>query len=79
MTDTVRSSGVHVVGDLAELEPVPVAGVDPADVSPEAELAAAVWGLQGMVRRMAKVSAELHERPDEFTDDDPATTEGGTS
>ena len=74
MTDAVRASGVHVVGDLAELEPVPVPGVNPADVTLEDELEAAVWGLQGMVRRMAKVSAELQERPDEFTDDDPTTT-----
>ena len=37
--------GVRVVGDLEDLRPLPVSGVDPADVPPDELLAATVDAL----------------------------------
>jgi hypothetical protein len=51
MIDEVRSTGVRVIGDLAELIPAaepPVDAVDPAEASAEELLAAASAGLVGM-------------------------------
>lgn len=45
----LRSSGVRVVGDLAELMPVDVPGIDPADVPEAAITEAAIAGLAGIV------------------------------
>ena len=45
MRKAIVDSGVHVVGDLAELEPVDVPGVDPGAVPAEQELEAAVKAL----------------------------------
>ena len=50
MVDKLRASGVRVVGDLADLEPLAVPGVRPGDVPVEDQLAAAVAGLEGLVR-----------------------------
>ena len=44
----IRASGVRVVGDLAELAPLAVAGDDPEQVAPEEALAAAVDALCGI-------------------------------
>ncbi|MBZ5737295.1 hypothetical protein [Nocardioides mangrovi] len=52
MIEGLRGSGVRVVGDLAELEPLTVPGVAPASVPVEEQLAAAVAGLEGLARRM---------------------------
>ena len=46
----VTDLGVRVVGDLAELEPVDVKGVDPSAITPEQELEAAVFGLGAVLR-----------------------------
>src|SRR5689334_2159010 len=46
----VTDLGVRVVGDLAELEPVDVEGVDPGTVTPEQELEAAIFGLGAVLR-----------------------------
>lgn len=45
ISKAILASGVNVVGDLAELEPVDVPGVDPAAVGPDQELDAAVKAL----------------------------------
>lgn len=46
----VTDLGVRVVGDLAELEPVDVKGVDPGSITAEQELEAAVFGLGAVLR-----------------------------
>ncbi len=43
-------SGIRVVGDLAELTPLTVSGVRPADLPVEDQLAAAVAAIEGLVR-----------------------------
>jgi hypothetical protein len=48
VTRKLAKLGVVVVGDLADLAPVEVAGADPAKVPAEAVLEAAVAGLQGL-------------------------------
>jgi hypothetical protein len=48
---TITQLGVRVVGDLAELEPVDVKGVDPSTITPEQELEAAVFGLGAVLTR----------------------------
>ena len=45
MIDGLGGLGVRVVGDLEELRPLPVTGVDPADVPPDERLAATVDAL----------------------------------
>jgi hypothetical protein len=52
MIGRLRDLGVRVVGDLAELNPVPVPGVHPDSVSPDLRLDAAVEGLEWLVRAM---------------------------
>ena len=42
--------GLHVVGDLEELRPVPQKGVDPTQVPVEDQLEAAVAALSYLVR-----------------------------
>ena len=49
MMEELKALGPTLVGDYAELEPVPVAGVDPADVDPTAVVAAGVEALVGML------------------------------
>jgi hypothetical protein len=50
MNKKLAESGVRVVGDLTELEPVDVPGVDPAGVPVEQELEAAVSALATVLR-----------------------------
>jgi len=61
--DKLRKLRLRVVGDLAELEPQPVAGVSTEQVSVEDQLAAAVDGLAFLVHewpaRRAKLQAQL--------------------
>ncbi|SFB74925.1 hypothetical protein SAMN04487968_101297 [Nocardioides terrae] len=47
----LAASGVRVVGDLADLEPVASAGVSPEKVGVEAQLDAALHALEELVRR----------------------------
>jgi len=54
----IRASGAQVVGDLAELDPVDVPGVDPAGVAAEDELRAAVDGLAGVLRQVRRVTPQ---------------------
>lgn len=56
-TDLARS-GVHVVGDLAELTPLDVPGVDPETVGVEAQLDAAVAALVHTLRRAKGINRE---------------------
>jgi hypothetical protein len=49
--DRLRSLGLHVVGDLDELQPQPVRGVHTDDISTEEQLAAAIAALATSVRR----------------------------
>jgi hypothetical protein len=51
----LRRSGTHVVGDLADLEPVDVPGVDPATVGEAAQLDAAVAALTGVLHQVRQV------------------------
>ncbi len=50
ITAGIEASGVRVVGDLGELEPLDVPGADPAAVGPEAQLDAAVAALVHVLR-----------------------------
>ncbi len=50
MNKLIAESGVEIVGDLAELEPVDTPGVDPEAVSPEQELESAVAALSTVLR-----------------------------
>jgi len=51
----LRRSGAHVVGDLTDLEPVDVRGVDPAKVGDAAQLEAAVAALTGVLHQVRQV------------------------
>ena len=50
MNKAIAESGVEVVGDLTELEPVDTRGVDPESIRPEQELEAAVAALSTVLR-----------------------------
>jgi hypothetical protein len=52
----LERSGAHIVGDLADLEPVDVPGVDPAGVDAEAQLEAAVAALAGVLHQVKQVT-----------------------
>ena len=52
MIDRIRELGVRVVGDLADLNPVPVPGVHPDSVPADLRLDAAVAGLEALVRTL---------------------------
>jgi hypothetical protein len=54
--DQLARSGAHVVGDLAELDPVDVRGVDPSSVSDREQLSAAVAALAGALRQVKRIS-----------------------
>ena len=59
----LAASGARVVGDLSELNPVSVPGVDPDEVSAQDRLAAAVDALRGLtVRRAARRGARPDDR-----------------
>ncbi|HEY3528482.1 MAG TPA: hypothetical protein VGK78_04985 [Nocardioides sp.] len=51
----ISGSGVHVVGDLDDLTPLDVPGVDPGTVDAEAELEAALVALEGAVRQAKRI------------------------
>ncbi len=53
--DQLRASGAHIVGDLAELSPVDVPGVDPTTVDDRAQLEASVAALAGVLRQVRQV------------------------
>ena len=52
----LERSGAHVVGDLGELAPLDVAGVDPTQVSEAAQRDAAVAALAGALRQVRRIS-----------------------
>lgn len=52
MINRIRDLGVRVVGDLSELNPVPVPGVHPDSVPADLRLDAAVAGLEALVRTL---------------------------
>lgn len=58
MVRRVDELGVRVVGDLADLVPVPVPGVHPDSVSGDDRLDAAVAGLEGLVRVLVSRGAD---------------------
>jgi len=51
----LQDSGAHVVGGLADLEPVDVPGVDPATVADAAQLDAAISALTGVLHQVRQV------------------------
>jgi len=55
ITAQLARSGAHVVGDLAELAPVDVVGVDPAAVGEGAQLEASVAALTGVLNQVRQV------------------------
>jgi hypothetical protein len=56
MVEELRRSGVTIVGDLRDLEPVPVSGIRPEDVALGDQLTSAIAALEALVRE--------HERSD---------------
>ncbi|CUR60947.1 conserved hypothetical protein [metagenome] len=54
--DQLVDSGVHIVGSVAELDPVDVPGVDPTTVSLEAQRDAAVSALATVLRQVQRVT-----------------------
>jgi hypothetical protein len=57
MVEELRRSGVEVVGDLGDLEPVRVAGVRPEDVALADQLTSAVAAIEGLVREQERHDA----------------------
>ena len=55
VVDDLRRSGAQIVGDLADLEPVDVRGVDPATVDDTAQLEAAVAALTGVLHQVRQI------------------------
>ena len=53
--EQVAASGVHVVGDLGDLTPLDVPGVDPASVDADAQLDAAFAALEAAVRQATRL------------------------
>jgi hypothetical protein len=53
--EQIAASGVHVVGDLDDLAPLDVPGVDPDRVDAAAQLAAAFAALEGVVRQANRI------------------------
>lgn len=70
----LRRTGVEVVGDLADLEPVDVAGVQPEDVAAADVAEAAAVALSGLVARHVAQSAKAQSKTGTQTieDDDTA-------
>lgn len=58
MVARIRGTGVRVEGDLADLTPLPVAGVDPTAVAAEERLDAAIGALAGLVRQQQEQCSE---------------------
>jgi hypothetical protein len=56
MRNQLERSGAHVVGDLDDLAPLDVAGVDPTQVGDRAQLDAAVAALAGALRQVRRIS-----------------------
>ncbi len=52
----IARSGVHVVGDLAELDPLDVPGADPDAVDPSARLEAALAALEATLSQSSRVT-----------------------
>ena len=59
--ETLRSSGVHVVGDLADLEPVFADGAQPGDLSDARLLEAALAGLVTLASQTERAERERVE------------------
>lgn len=75
MRGNVAQTGVRVVGDLADLTPVAVPGLSPADVPAEDQVGVAVQALARILRR--ELERELDAPLDRRTED-TEDTEGGT-
>lgn len=56
LVESITNSGVAVVGDLADLEPQDVAGVDPDEVPISEQFDAAVYALARLVHEVKRVS-----------------------
>ena len=52
----LANDGAHIVGELAELTPLDVPGVDPTTVADRAQLEASVAALAGVLRQVRRVS-----------------------
>lgn len=66
MVRVLQRSGVRLVGDWADLTPVPVPGVDPSTVSADLVAEAALGGLAGLVARWdGLAAAHAHEPPED--------------
>jgi hypothetical protein len=56
ITAQLESSGARIVGDLADLTPVDVPGVDPTTVGDRAQLEASIAALAGVLRQVRRIS-----------------------
>lgn len=63
MVAEIEAAGVHVVGDLADLEPFHRPdGIQPEDVDTEVVLDAAIQGLSGMIKARSSMQRRLRHR-----------------
>ena len=56
MRNQLERSGAHVVGDLDDLTPLDVPGVDPTEVDDRAQRDAAVAALAGALRQVRRIT-----------------------
>jgi hypothetical protein len=56
MRTQLERSGAHIVGDLDDLTPLDVAGIDPTQVDDRAQRDAAVAALAGALRQVRRIS-----------------------
>ena len=70
MRQALPALGIAVVGDIEELRPVPVEGVDPASIAPDEVAEAALAGLAGLLAaRIRQDATDRSSTGDEEPDD----------
>ncbi len=62
MVNGLKESGVHLVGEWADLDPVAVPGVHPREVTDAAVAEAAIFGLAGIMEQLIRADLEAKEQ-----------------